>query len=268
MWDGIICLPIVGIMDTRRSADMTDALLRAVVTARAECAIIDITGIDVMDTGTADHFIRMAKAVQLLGASCVLTGINPQIAQTLVHMGIELTGLVTHRSLREALQYFVGQRTARHTTSALRRRRAGHRVEHAVDAFAARRSGDGAGAGDRVRAARRARAGDRDLGAGREHRRYGIRGDVTVEAVDDQVRGRGIEIIASDCGPPFHDFALAQRDGFSDEGPIDPVYVLGRHGIGAGLGAVVRFTDELTCEPTEDGKKIRAVRYLKRPKKA
>jgi rsbT co-antagonist protein RsbR len=110
VWEGILCLPVVGIMDSGRSADMTDALLRAVVGTRARCAIIDITGIEVMDTSTADHFIRMAKAVQLLGASCVLTGINPQIAQTLVHMGIELTGLVTHRSLREALQFFVGQR--------------------------------------------------------------------------------------------------------------------------------------------------------------
>jgi rsbT co-antagonist protein RsbR len=110
VWEGILCLPVVGIMDSGRSADMTDALLRAVVSTRARCAIIDITGIEVMDTSTADHFIRMAKAVQLLGAACVLTGINPQIAQTLVHMGIELTGLVTHRSLREALQFFVGQR--------------------------------------------------------------------------------------------------------------------------------------------------------------
>jgi rsbT co-antagonist protein RsbR len=110
VWEGILCLPVVGIMDSGRSADMTDALLRAVVSTRARCTIIDITGIEVMDTSTADHFIRMAKAVQLLGAACVLTGINPQIAQTLVHMGIELTGLVTHRSLREALQYFVVQR--------------------------------------------------------------------------------------------------------------------------------------------------------------
>jgi rsbT co-antagonist protein RsbR len=110
VWDGILCLPVVGIMDSSRSADMTDALLRAVVSTRARCTIIDITGIEVMDTSTADHFIRMAKAVQLLGAACVLTGLNPQIAQTLVHMGVELEGLVTHRSLRDALQHFVGQR--------------------------------------------------------------------------------------------------------------------------------------------------------------
>jgi rsbT co-antagonist protein RsbR len=110
VWEGILCLPIVGIMDSTRSADMTDALLRAVVATRARCTIIDITGIEVMDTSTADHFLRMAKAVQLLGAACVLTGLNPQIAQTLVHMDVDLGDLVTHRSLRDALQHFVGER--------------------------------------------------------------------------------------------------------------------------------------------------------------
>jgi rsbT co-antagonist protein RsbR len=110
VWEGILCLPVVGVMDSNRSADMTDALLRAVVASRARCTIIDITGIEAMDTSTADHFLRMAKAVQLLGADCVLTGINPQIAQTIVHMGMEMQGLVTHRSLRDALQHFVGQR--------------------------------------------------------------------------------------------------------------------------------------------------------------
>jgi rsbT co-antagonist protein RsbR len=108
VWDGILCLPIVGIMDTGRSADMTDALLRAVVGTRARCAIIDITGIEVMDTGTADHFIRMAKAVRLLGAECVLTGMNPQIAQTVVHMGVDMEGVTTHRSLRDALHSMTG----------------------------------------------------------------------------------------------------------------------------------------------------------------
>jgi rsbT co-antagonist protein RsbR len=107
VWDGVLCLPIVGIMDSTRSADMTDALLRAVVATKARCTIIDITGIEVMDTSTADHFIRMAKSVRLLGAECVLTGINPQIAQTVVHMGVDMEGVNTHRSLRDALQYFV-----------------------------------------------------------------------------------------------------------------------------------------------------------------
>jgi rsbT co-antagonist protein RsbR len=110
VWEGILCLPIVGIMDSTRSADMTDALLRAVVAARARATIIDITGIEVMDTHTADHFIRMAKSVRLLGAECVLTGINPQIAQTVVHMGLQMAEIMSHRSLRDALQHFIIQR--------------------------------------------------------------------------------------------------------------------------------------------------------------
>jgi rsbT co-antagonist protein RsbR len=113
VWDKILCLPIVGVIDSMRSAEMTEALLRAVVSSRAHSVIIDITGIEVMDTRTADHFVRMAKAVGLLGAECVLTGINPQIAQTIVHMGIDMEGIRTHRSLRDALYYFVRPRRIR-----------------------------------------------------------------------------------------------------------------------------------------------------------
>lgn len=118
VWDGILCLPIVGIMDSTRSADMTDALLKAVVGTRARATIIDITGIEVMDTHTADHFIRMAKSVRLLGAECVLTGINPQIAQTVIHMGLDMADLVSHRSLRDALQHFINRRGARRIEAA------------------------------------------------------------------------------------------------------------------------------------------------------
>jgi rsbT co-antagonist protein RsbR len=113
VWDKILCLPIVGVIDSMRSAEMTDALLRAVVASGARAVIIDITGIEVMDTRTADHFVRMAKAVGLLGAECVLTGINPQIAQTIVHMGIDMAGVRTHRSLRDALYHFVRPKRVR-----------------------------------------------------------------------------------------------------------------------------------------------------------
>lgn len=109
VWEGVLCVPVVGLMDTARSTEMTSALLQAVVENGARCAIIDITGIDVMDTRTVDHFIRMAKAVRLLGSECVLTGISPHIAQTVVHMGLDLTNVVTHRSLRDALQRFVSR---------------------------------------------------------------------------------------------------------------------------------------------------------------
>jgi rsbT co-antagonist protein RsbR len=109
VWDGVLCVPVVGLMDTARSSEMTSALLRAVVEKSARCAIIDITGIDVMDTRTVDHFVRMAKAVRLLGSECVLTGMNPHIAQTVVHMGLDLSNVITHRNLRDALQQYVDQ---------------------------------------------------------------------------------------------------------------------------------------------------------------
>lgn len=107
VWEGVLCLPVVGVLDSTRSSEMTEALLSAIVEKKADCAIIDITGIQVMDTGTADHFLRMARAVRLLGANCMLTGINPAIAQTIIHMGVDLSGVVTHRTMRNALQRYV-----------------------------------------------------------------------------------------------------------------------------------------------------------------
>ncbi|HXU45752.1 MAG TPA: STAS domain-containing protein [Thermoanaerobaculia bacterium] len=104
VWAGVICLPVVGIVDSQRSAEMTETLLETIVSKQARLAIVDITGIDVMDTKTADHFIKMAKAVRLLGADCIISGINPSIAQTLTHIGVDLTGIRTMRSLRDALQ--------------------------------------------------------------------------------------------------------------------------------------------------------------------
>ncbi len=104
VWGGVLCLPVVGIVDSQRSAEMTETLLETIVAKQARLAIVDITGIDVMDTKTADHFIKMAKAVRLLGAECIISGINPGIAQTLTHIGVDLTGVRTMRSLRDALQ--------------------------------------------------------------------------------------------------------------------------------------------------------------------
>jgi rsbT co-antagonist protein RsbR len=105
VWAGVLCLPVVGIVDSQRSAEMTESLLEMVVTKQARTAIVDITGIDVMDTKTADHFIKMAKAIRLLGAECIVTGINPGIAQTLIQIGVDLTQVRTMRNLREALQF-------------------------------------------------------------------------------------------------------------------------------------------------------------------
>jgi len=121
VWDGVLCLPIVGVLDTMRSVELTQGVLNAVVDKRARCIIVDITGIAVMDTRTVDQLIRMAKAVALMDAECYVTGLSPLIAQTLDQMGIELAGISTRRNLRDALQEYV------------RRRRQAHRVTIALD---------------------------------------------------------------------------------------------------------------------------------------
>jgi anti-sigma regulatory factor (Ser/Thr protein kinase) len=96
--------------------------------------------------------------------------------------------------------------------------------------------------------------------------KYGIRGRITVDEVNDAKRERGVRIVASDIGPPFHDLNLALQDGFGDRGPLDPDRPYPRQGIGAGLGAVVRFTDSFESRQHEGGKDIIVVRY-RRPEK-
>jgi rsbT co-antagonist protein RsbR len=102
--DGVLALPVIGMVDTERSADMMDALLNRVVDEEATHVVIDITGVGVLDTRTADHFLRMARAVRLLGAECFLTGISPTIAQTLAQLGVDTSGTRTLRRLSDALK--------------------------------------------------------------------------------------------------------------------------------------------------------------------
>lgn len=110
IWPGVLCAPIVGVLDSGRAAEMTSALLSHVVATKAALAIIDITGIEAMDTQATDHFLRMARAVKLLGSHCALSGIHPNVARTIVHMGIDLAGVESYRTLREALQRHVRAR--------------------------------------------------------------------------------------------------------------------------------------------------------------
>jgi rsbT co-antagonist protein RsbR len=107
VWKGVLCMPIVGIMDSARAADMARTLLGTIVRTKSSLVILDITGIQVMDTRAVDHFLRTARAVRLLGARCVLSGVHPNVSQTIVHMGLDLTGVETHRSLRDALRALV-----------------------------------------------------------------------------------------------------------------------------------------------------------------
>src|SRR5262249_22981605 len=104
VWKGVLALPVIGAVDTERSGDMMDALLNRVVSEQATHVVIDITGVSVLDTRTADHFIRMSKAVRLLGASCFLTGISPPIAQTLAQLSVDTSSVRTVQRLSDALR--------------------------------------------------------------------------------------------------------------------------------------------------------------------
>jgi rsbT co-antagonist protein RsbR len=104
IWEDILTLPIVGVIDSQRSSEMTSRLLAAIDESGARCVIVDVTGVDVVDTMTADHLIRMIRAARLLGAYCVLTGLSPDVAQTLVRIGVDLRGIRTLRSLKEGLK--------------------------------------------------------------------------------------------------------------------------------------------------------------------
>ena len=110
VWTGALCVPIVGVLDGARATELTATLLETITQKKSPLAIIDLTGIEVMDTSTADHFIRMARSVRLLGAKCVLSGIRPAIARTIVHMGIDLTGIESYRTMREAIRSYVQSR--------------------------------------------------------------------------------------------------------------------------------------------------------------
>jgi rsbT co-antagonist protein RsbR len=109
VWTGVLCVPIVGTLDAERAAEMTAALLRVIAQRKTPLTIIDVTGIENMETYATDHFLRMARAVRLLGGDCVLSGVNADLAWTITQIGIELGEIRTHRTLREALQEHVRQ---------------------------------------------------------------------------------------------------------------------------------------------------------------
>jgi rsbT co-antagonist protein RsbR len=105
VWDGVLALPIIGLVDSMRTSEIMDSLLQSVVRMRARFAILDVTGVDVVDTATANHLLGMIRAVRLLGAEGIITGIHPGIAQTIVTLGVDLNDITVHASLRQALVY-------------------------------------------------------------------------------------------------------------------------------------------------------------------
>jgi len=102
LWDGILALPLVGTLDSARTQVVMESLLQMIVETGAEIAIIDITGVPTVDTLVAQHLLKTITAARLMGADCIISGIRPQIAQTIVHLGVDLQGVVTKSSLADA----------------------------------------------------------------------------------------------------------------------------------------------------------------------
>lgn len=104
LWEGIVALPLIGTLDSSRTQVVMESLLQAIVQTNSRFAIIDITGVPTVDTLVAQHLIKTITAARLMGAECILSGIRPQIAQTIVHLGIELADVVTKARLADALK--------------------------------------------------------------------------------------------------------------------------------------------------------------------
>lgn len=102
---GILVLPIVGVVDSVRSAQIMESLLQAIQRDKASVVIIDVTGVPTVDTSVANHLLRSTRAASLLGARCVLVGVSPAVAQTVVQLGVELTGLTTRSNLQAGIAY-------------------------------------------------------------------------------------------------------------------------------------------------------------------
>ena len=104
IWDGIVALPLIGTLDSARTGVVMESLLQRIVETGSEIAIIDITGVPTVDTLVAQHLLKTVAAARLMGADCIISGIRPQIAQTMVHLAIDLSTVTTKASMAEALR--------------------------------------------------------------------------------------------------------------------------------------------------------------------
>jgi rsbT co-antagonist protein RsbR len=104
VWEGVVVAPLIGTLDSQRTQRFMERLLNGIVDHGSSVALVDITGVPAIDTQTAQHLIETISAVRLLGADVVLTGVRPAIAQTLVHLGVDLSGITTRPSMKAGLQ--------------------------------------------------------------------------------------------------------------------------------------------------------------------
>jgi len=105
LWDGILALPLIGTLDSARTQTVMENLLEKIVETGSEVAILDITGVPTVDTLVAQHLMKAVAAARLMGAECIISGIRPQIAQTIVHLGVDLSDVTTKASLADAIKH-------------------------------------------------------------------------------------------------------------------------------------------------------------------
>jgi rsbT co-antagonist protein RsbR len=103
LWEGVLALPMIGTLDSARTQIVMESLLQRIVDTGSEIAIIDITGVPTVDTLVAQHLLKTVTAIRLMGADCIISGVRPQIAQTIVHLGVDLQGVITKANLADAL---------------------------------------------------------------------------------------------------------------------------------------------------------------------
>ena len=105
IWDQVLALPLIGSIDNKRAQTITEVLLERIVETQSEVVILDITGVHSVDTNVTHHLLKIVSASRMLGAECVITGIGPNIAQTMIHLGVDLDELTTMADMQEGLRY-------------------------------------------------------------------------------------------------------------------------------------------------------------------
>jgi rsbT co-antagonist protein RsbR len=109
LWEGILAVPLIGTLDSARTQVVMESLLQEIVRSGASIAVIDITGVPTVDTLVAQHLLKTVAAAKLMGADCIISGIRPQIAQTIVHLGVDLGDVVTKATLADAFRHALGR---------------------------------------------------------------------------------------------------------------------------------------------------------------
>jgi rsbT co-antagonist protein RsbR len=110
LWDGIVAMPLIGTLDSSRTQVVMETLLEKIVETGADTAILDITGVSTVDTLVAQHLLKTVAAARLMGAECIISGIRPQIAQTIVQLGLDLSSVTTKASLADAFGFALARR--------------------------------------------------------------------------------------------------------------------------------------------------------------